>query len=106
MDTIPVIISLTSGINENGEPNVVYTYAGKCCYNERTKVVRAGDSSASPTGEYVRTAGTIFIGKDIWPKHTIISGSVVMADRTFKILEASRPRNPDGTVHHTQLELI
>ena len=36
-----------------------------------------------------------------------ITGGIVKIDESeYQIYQASKPRNPDGTVHHTTLELM
>lgn len=36
----------------------------------------------------------------------IAGGQVIINDTEYEIFQASKPRNPDGTVHHTTLELM
>ena len=79
-------------------------------------------------GQYERTQSHYFIGYDeqgkvvlttnrYYPELTlrqlyhcngkkISGGEVIFNDSKYEIYQASRPRNPDGSVHHTTLELM
>ena len=85
------------GLSEEGEP----LENQKCRFVEKTKVV------ISPDGRKVELIGKVILLGDIAPKIKKISGGQVRINRSeYEIYQASRPRNPDGTVHHTSLELI
>ena len=44
---------------------------------------------------------------DVAPKLSdISSGTIKIFERELTISKASRPRNPDGTVHHTEFEVM
>lgn len=98
-DNVPVTVSISDGITENGAPNLVASYTGKCNFDEKTKRTR------TPDGMLVELAGVITIGKDIAPSLDIIDGEVTIGTKTWSIYSAARPRNPDGTINHTRLEL-
>ena len=85
--------------SENGDFPVVNTYEGRCNLSEKSRTVR------STNGQYVRLASVIHIKGDIAPALAEFSGSVVVNGVTRKIESVDRPRNPDGTVHHTRLGL-
>jgi hypothetical protein len=99
-DNIPVSVSITEGLSEGGAPQEVANYTGKCNFREKTKTVRR------PDGTLVQISGSLTVGCDIAPEVPAISGSVTVQGKTWMIASASRPRNPDGTVNHTKLELI
>ena len=86
--------------SENGDFPVLFTYEGGCNRSEKSRIVR------STNGAYVRLACTLHIKGDIAPGLDTFSGTVIINDRTMKIESVDRPRNPDGTVHHTRLGLI
>ena len=86
--------------SENGDFPIKYTYSGKCNLSEKSRTVRSID------GEYVRLACVIHIQGDIAPDLPTFSGKAVVNGRTMLIETVDRPRNPDGTVHHTRLGLI
>ena len=100
LDKVPIVVSLTNGIGENGVPIVVATYSGKCYFHEKTKRIRNAD------GKLIELEGKAFFGCDIAPSVSLLEGYVRLPLKEFKIYKGSRPRNPDGTVHHTELELM
>ena len=99
-DNIPLVVTFTDGLGENGEPNVAGTYEGKCNYSEKSSTIR------TPDGQLVRLNAVLTVGSDIAPELSTLQGSVSIAGKDWKIYSGSRGRNPDGTVHHTKLELI
>jgi hypothetical protein len=99
-DNTPFVAYLTNGITENGEPNVVGTYTGACNYNERLHTIRTSD------GQLIQLKAVLVAGCDIAPNLDVIEGYVEIAGTTWNIYSSSRGRNPDGTVHHTKLELM
>lgn len=86
--------------SENGDFPVVATYSGGCNLSEKARTVRGTN------GEYVRLSSTIHIKGDIAPTLDTFSGKVLVNGKEMLIETADRPRNPDGTVHHTRLGLI
>lgn len=86
--------------SENGDFPVLYYYNGKCNLSEKSRTIRNAD------GEYVRLACTLHIKGDIAPNLATFSGKAVVNGKTMLIESVDRPRNPDGTVHHTRLGLI
>ena len=99
-DVTPVTVTITNGIDENGAPAVVATYVGNCNYSEKSNYALSSD------GQRTKLSGTLTIGCDIAPSVGIVEGTVTINGVTNKIFGGSRPRNPDGTVNHTTLELI
>lgn len=100
LDTTDVKIDVTDGMNVDGTPKVILTYAGKCRFNESHKLIRDVD------GKLIMLEGRIYIGEDIAPNINVIEGNVEINGVKYQIYKASRPRNPDGSVNHTKLELI
>lgn len=95
------IVSITdTKPSENGDFPVLYTYEGSCNLSEKSRVIRNTD------GEYVRLSCTLHIRGDIAPTLPTFSGKVNVNGREMTIETVDRPRNPDGTVHHTRLGLI
>ena len=86
--------------SENGDFPVLYTYEGGCNLSEKSSTVR------STNGQYIRLSSVIHIKGDIAPNLSEFSGSVLINGVTRKIEAVDRPRNPDGTVHHTRLGLV
>lgn len=86
--------------SENGDFPVVASYEGRCNLSEKSRTVR------SANGEYVRLACVVHIQGDIAPGLPEFSGKVTINGKEMLIETVDRPRNPDGTIHHTRLGLI
>lgn len=92
--------------SENGDFPAIKIYEGRCNFSEKTRVVR------NANGEYVKIASALYIKGDIAPELASFTGKVVIKcggmvkDREMLIETIDRPRNPDGSVHHTRLGLI
>lgn len=86
--------------SENGDCPVLATYTGRCNLSEKSTTVRSNN------GSYVKLACVIRIKGDIAPSLSTFSGKVRVNGREMLIETMDRPRNPDGTVHHTRLGLI
>lgn len=90
------------GLSEEGEPlTSLNLKKQKCRFVEKTKII------ISPDGKKVELIGKAILLGDIAPSIKKISGGeVIINDSKYEIYQASRPRNPDGSVHHTSLELM
>ena len=90
------------GISEEGEPLMALELKNqKCRFVEKTKVIINSD------GKKVELVGKIILLGDIAPDIKKISGGEVIVNNSkYEIYQASRPRNPNGTIHHTTLELM
>lgn len=90
------------GLSEEGEPLTSFNLEKqKCRFVEKTKII------ISPDGRKVELIGKAILAGDIAPNIKKISGGeVTVNDSKYEIYQGSRPRNPDGTVHHTTLELM
>ena len=75
-------------MNEDGEPVEELIYKGLSIYNEKGTL-----------------SGTVTIEGDIYP-NKLIEGYIKVGDVKKDIYKSSRPRNPDGSVFSTELELI
>lgn len=94
-------VSITdSKPSENGDFPVISTYKGRCNLSEKARTVRNID------GAYVRLNCVLHIKGDIAPTLATFSGKATVNGREMLIETVDRPRNPDGTVHHTRLGLI
>lgn len=97
-----VTITQTDGINENGAPNEVTIYTGKCNYSEKaTKIM-------TPDKQLITLAGVALFNGDIDPARDVITGSAVLLGGAVRreIYRSEKARNPDGTVNYTRLELM
>lgn len=96
------VILFQEGLSEEGEPlTFLELKEQKCRFVEKTKIIISSD------GKKVELIGKVILLGDIAPNIKKISGGQVRFNETgYEIFQASRPRNPDGTVHHTTLELM
>ena len=86
--------------DDEGDFPVVSTYTGRCNLSEKSQTVRAND------GSYVKLSCVLHIKGDIAPNLPTFSGRARVNGKEMLIETVDRPRNPDGTVHHTRLGLI
>lgn len=96
----PVTICLTDGNDEDGSPKVVRTLSKSCNYSEKARQV------IDAQRHLVQLEATALLDGDIAPG-LVLAGSVELPDGTVRaIYRSERPRNPDGTVNYTKLELM
>lgn len=99
-DVTPITIVVTDGLNEDGTEKEVLRKDIKCNFSETTKRVQNKD------GLWVSLSGVVHFKGDICPDISNPTGYVIIFGRKIIISNYSRPRNPDGTVNHTKLELM
>ena len=87
------------GLSEEGEPLTSLNLENqKCRFVEKLKTIINSD------GKKVELVGKVILLGDIAPNIKKISGGeVIINDSRYEIYQASRPRNPDGSVHHLSL---
>lgn len=86
-------------INELGEPVERVLYDGLAFYDEKQRQVLDAER------RLVVLSGKVIIEGDIAPGKTI-SGYVKIDSDTKSIFGVQRPRNPDGTIYSTELDLM
>lgn len=98
----PCIVNLESeGVTPDGEQITVRTQNLMCIYDEKSHRITDKD------GKEIRAAARVIICGDIAPDFSSVSsGTVEINGCKMTIAASSRPRNPNGTIHHTELELI
>ncbi len=96
------IVINQEGLSEDGEPlTSLKLKEQKCRFVEKTKVIISSD------GRKVELVGKVILLGDIAPDIKKISGGQVVINQVeYEIYQASRPRNPDGTVYMTTMELM
>lgn len=96
------VVLYQEGLSEEGEPlTSLDLKEQKCRFVEKTKII------INPDGKKVELIGKVILLGDIAPNiKKITGGEVIVNDSKYEIYQASRPRNPDGTIHHTTLELM
>ena len=97
IQTTPVKV-YSAELNENGAPSGEPLYDGMCCYDEKTKQVLDAER------RLVSLTGKVIIEGDISPGQ-LIEGYVEIGGVNRTIFRSARPRNPDGSVFSTELEL-
>ena len=100
LDRTPITIQLTSDIDINGKPNIALNITTKCIFNEVVKKVYSSD------GKLIQLEGQATICGDIAPNLSQIEGYATIFNKEYRIYKGKRLRNPDGSVHHTELELV
>lgn len=89
-----------NGVSEEGAPIEVFTDSGKCIWSEKAK--RIIDSE----GKQITLLGKVIIKGDIAPSLKSISDGIITINGcSYEIHAGYRPRNPNGTVHHTMFEV-
>ena len=119
-------ITLNSeGVGRNGEPIVAVTWTGKCIFSEKEKtVIDAEGKKTVLLGEVIVKGdiapdlksisdGQITISDVVYVNGELFINSVPVSDgkisingKPYKIHKGYRPRNPDGSIHHTKFEVM
>jgi len=86
-------------ISEDGEPIEELLFNGKCFYDERSRQVMTAER------QLVLLSGLMIIEGDIAPNNPSFEGYVKVGDERKTIFRVKRPRNPDGSIFSTELEL-
>lgn len=86
-------------INEDGEPVETLLYDGPCNYSEKTK------QTLDAERRLISLSGKVIVKGDINPGK-LIEGYIQVGDIKKDIYRTSRPRNPDGSVFSTELDLM
>lgn len=95
-----VVINI-EGVSEDGAPIDAITVGTMCIFSEHGKRVIDND------GKAITLNGKAIIKGDIAPDLPSISdGTFTVFNRTYEIFAGHRPRNPDGSVHHSEFELL
>lgn len=91
---------LNDGLTEEGEPKKVLETNGKCIFSEKAKRIIDAE------GKQITLLGKVIVKGDIAPLlKTVSDGAITINGRSYEIHAGYRPRNPDGTVHHTEFEI-
>lgn len=100
-DVTPCKITLFGGLDNDGAPMTVGAWSGRCNFSEKVRRIQNKD------GQWVSLAGVLHMKGDILPGVVFSSGVVVVdGGQEHVIASYSRPRNPDGSVNHTRIELF
>lgn len=94
-----ITVKANEGMTVTGAQNV-QEYTGLGIYNERHAWVQDSE------GKKVESKGLIIFFHDILPNVKKLTGSAEVNGTQWSIIAGKRLRNPDGTVHHVELELM
>lgn len=95
-----ITVHATKGLTTTGAQNIVESYTGLGFYVERHAWVQDSE------GKRVESKGLVIFFHDICTLAEELTGSVNIGSLTKSIIVGKRLRNPDGTVHHVELELM
>lgn len=91
---------LNDGLTEEGEPKKALETSGKCIFSEKAQRVMDAE------GKQITLLGKVIIKGDIAPSlKTVSDGVITINECSYEIHAGYRPRNPDGTIHHTEFEI-
>ena len=94
------LVLYQEGISEEGSPLESLKISGKCIFSEKAKRIIDAD------GKQITLLGKVIIKGDIAPSlKTISDGVITINDSKYEIYAGYRPRNPNGTIHHTEFEV-
>lgn len=89
------------GLNKDGGPVVAVELDALCIFSEHAK------RTIDKDGKAINLTAKAIIKGDIAPSlPTISDGVFEVFGREYEIHAGHRPRNPDATVHHSELELL
>lgn len=101
LNTLCIAKLNADGLNEQGEPTAALTWEGKVIFFDKSRTTVTADN------RIIRLEGRVIAKGDIAPSLEVISdGEVSVMGRTYVVYRSERARNPDGSVHHTVLELM
>lgn len=86
-------------INEDGEPIDNLIFEGSCNYSEKSK------QTLDAERRLISLSGKVIVKGDINPGK-LIEGYIQIGEIKRNIFRTSRPRNPDGSVFSTELDLM
>lgn len=86
-------------IGEDGGPDETIMFEGKAFYEEKSRQTLDKDR------RLVTLSGKVIVPGDINPGK-IIKGCVQIGEVKKDIFKSSRPKNPDGSVFSTELDLM
>lgn len=99
--TLTSDVTVTIGTGQDPYGNAAgTTVTGRC------RLVEKVEQRMDAERRLISLKGHIYMSGDLAPSIPVIEGgTVLIGGRTWGIYSADRPRNPDGSVHHTKLYL-
>lgn len=94
------LILYQDGLCEDGGPIESLKKSGKCIFSEKAKRI------IDAQGKQITLLGKVIIKGDIAPSLKNVSDGVITVNgNSYEIYAGYRPRNPNGTIHHTEFEI-
>ena len=88
------------GVTEDGAPKEKFETNGKCIFSEKAQRI------IDTEGKQITLLGKVIIKGDIAPSLKNVSDGVITINGyNYEIHSGYRPRNPNGTIHHTEFEI-
>jgi len=103
MCVTPIVVTITSGMGDNGAPATLGTWTGTCYLSAKEQTTFTSDGPVKTLQSFA------IIPEDVCPEALVLEGSVTLfGDLTHprKIRVGHRPRWPNGEVGYTKLELM
>lgn len=88
------------GLTEDGEEKAAIELDTKCCFSEKRRQILTAEK------QLIQLEGSAILLEDPAPGIQFSSGTFTISGKEYRIHIMKRPRNPDGSVHHTTLELM
>ncbi len=96
-----IVEPFKDGLSADGEQEILFSKEYLCIFDEKMHIKLSKD------GKELVSSGVILIEGDISPENPSLNGgNVLISDVKYSILRISRVRNPDGSVNHTQVDLM
>ena len=100
LNTDYILVLNEEGVTEDGAPKISLETSGKCIFSEKAQRVIDAE------GKQITLLGKVIIKGDIAPSlKTVSDGVITINGCNYEVYAGYRPRNPDGTVHHTEFEI-
>lgn len=100
--TVPAVLNLASGFDENGAPIPALRLELPCCLSHGRSALRVQDAGS----QGVKTAMTALFDGDPAPGLAVLQGSVEIDGWLWQITAATRHPDPDGKINYTTLSLM
>ena len=100
LNTDYALVLNEEGVTEDVAPKEAFQTSGKCIFSEKARRIIDAE------GKQVTLFGKVIVKGDIAPSlKTVSDGVITINEYSYEIHAGYRPRNPDGTVHHTEFEI-
>lgn len=94
-----VVVNITDGYDDEGNPKVINILELKCNYTETVKNIRTDE------GYKKQSIGRFLFDGNVYSQEAY-TGFIVFNDTEREIISVFKGRNPDTTVNYTEIEVI